>query len=218
MARETQTQLKARIRKILARMRKANPDAHCALNFSNPLELLVATILSAQTTDKGVNVVTAGLFKKYRTAADYANANIEEFQQEIRATGFYRNKAKSVMAACRRIVDEFGGNVPDTMEGLLTLPGVARKTANVVLGNAFSKNEGIAVDRHVARVSGRLGLAASETPEKIEAELMALVPREDWCRFSHQLIDHGRGVCAARKPNCAGCLVNDLCLSAFKVS
>lgn len=217
MARETHDRLKARTGTILARMRKANPHAHCALNFANPLELLVATILSAQTTDKGVNLVTAALFKKYRTAADYADADVEEFQQEIRPTGFYRNKTKSVQAACRKIVDDFDGKVPDTMADLVTLPGVARKTANVVLGNAFGKNEGIAVDRHVARVSGRLGLAASKTPEKIEAELIERVPRKDWCLFSHLLIDHGRSTCAARKPNCAGCLVNDLCPSAFKV-
>ncbi len=218
MATETDPQRQARTKKIIAALKKTYPDAHTALNFTNPLELLVATILSAQTTDKGVNVVTEKIFRKYKTAADYANADVRQFEQEIHATGFFRNKAKSVMAACRKIVQDFGGKVPDNMADLLTLPGVARKTANVVLGNAFGKNEGVAVDRHVARVAGRLGLVTSERPEKIEAELMELVPREDWCLFSHLLIDHGRATCTARKPDCEHCPVNKLCPSAFKVS
>lgn len=217
MARETQNQRHQRAGKILAILRKTYPDARCALNFSNPLELLVATILSAQTTDKGVNLVTDKLFKKYRTVRDYASADVDEFQQAIRATGFYRNKTKSVLGAARKIVDGFGGKVPDTMEGLLTLPGVARKTANVVLGNAFGKNEGVTVDRHVARVTGRLGLTANTDPVKIEQELMELIPRDDWTAFSHMLILHGRAICAARKPDCAACPLNKICPSAFKV-
>lgn len=217
MAKETVADKKARLKKIIAILKKTYPGAHTALNFTNPLELLVATILSAQTTDKGVNVVTEGLFKEYRTAADYAGANAEEFQQLIKPTGFYRNKTKSVMGAARAMVENFGGKVPDTMEQLLTLPGVARKTANVVLGNAFHKNEGIAVDRHVARVAGRLGLTAATKPEVIEQDLMAQVPRAEWALFSHMLIDHGRAICTAARAKCAACPINKLCPSAFKV-
>ena len=217
MPRESAADKTARLAKIIVLLKKQYPDARTALNFSNPLELLVATILSAQTTDKGVNVVTQTLFKKYRTAADYAAADPAVFQQEIKPTGFYRNKAKSVLSMARQLLEQFGGKVPDTMEDLIALSGVARKTANVVLGNAFGKNEGIAVDRHVARLAGRLGLSAHDKPERIEQDLMAMVPRPTWTLFTHLLIDHGRAICTARKPNCAGCPLNKLCPSAFKV-
>jgi len=217
MPKESKAQLKKRFDKILAILKKTYPGARTALNYSNPLELLVATILSAQTTDKGVNLVTEKLFRKYRTAADYAGANVETFQQEIKPTGFYRNKAKSVMAMAKLLVDQHGGRVPETMEELVALPGVARKTANVVLGNAFGKNEGICVDRHVARVGARLKLTAGDDPVQIEQDLMKLAPQHDWTLFSHMLIDHGRAICTARSPNCAGCPLNKLCPSAFKV-
>lgn len=191
--------------------RKTYPDAHCELNYSNPLELLIATILSAQCTDKRVNIVTADLFQKYRSAVDYANSPEGELQEAIRTTGFYRNKAKNIRACCRRLVDNFGANVPDTMAALLTLDGVARKTANVVLGNAFGKNEGVVVDTHVQRLSRRLGLTRQTDPGKIEQELMKLVPRKDWALFSHWLIWHGRRRCYARNPDCANCEVAGLC-------
>jgi endonuclease-3 len=217
MARETPAQLKKRTGRIIALLKKRYPDARCALDYTDPLELLVATILSAQCTDKRVNLVTKGLFARYKTAADYAAADPAAFQQEIRSTGFYRNKAKSILASAARLVSDFGGAVPDTMEGLLTLPGVARKTANVVLGNAFGKNEGIVVDTHVRRLAGRLKLSPHDDPVKIERDLMELVPRPQWTLFGHLLIFHGRGICFARKPDCAACPVNRLCPSAFKV-
>jgi endonuclease-3 len=220
MARESQTKRKQRVAEIIQRLGRQYPDARTELNHSNPLELLVATILSAQSTDKGVNEVTADLFKKYKTAADYAGADEQQFQQEIRRTGFFRNKTRSVLGACRRIVDEYGGEVPETMDELLTLPGVARKTANVVLGNAFGVNAGIPVDTHVTRLANRLRLTGhvSNAGDKIEKDLLKLVPRQQWCHFSHLLIFHGRRVCAARRPNCEGCVINDLCPSAFKAS
>jgi len=179
----------------------------------------VATILSAQCTDERVNIVTKDLFGKYRTADDYADAPQEMFEREIRPTGFFRNKARNIRAAAKKIVEDFGGEVPDNMEGLLTLPGVARKTANVVLGSAFGKNEGIAVDTHVRRVAGRLGLTRHENNQgdRIEKDLMQLVPREEWTIFAHLLIFHGRAVCTARKPNCPECAIKRLCPSAPKV-
>ncbi len=198
-------------------MQKTYPDAHCELNHSNPLELLVATILSAQCTDKRVNVVTAGLFKKYRTAADYAKANPAELEQDIKTTGFYRNKAKNIQACCRKLLERHSGQVPKTMEELTHLDGVGRKTANVVLGNAFGSQEGIVVDTHVARLSHRLGLTRQSDPEKIEQELMKLVPRELWTLFSHWLIWHGRRRCSARSPDCPNCEIKELCPSAGKV-
>lgn len=213
MPRQTKAQLKARTAEIIARLRQRFPDARTALNFSNPLELLVATILSAQCTDKRVNLVTPALFRKYRTARDYAGADEATLQKEIQPTGFFRNKAKSIQAACRMIADEFGGRVPDNMDGLLKLFGVARKTANVVLGSAFGKNEGVVVDSHVLRVAGRLRLSSQTQPEKMERELMQIVPREQWTLFAHLLIWHGREACTARKPDCAGCVVNGLCRS-----
>lgn len=204
-----------RINEIVALLREEHPDAACALMYNNALELLVATILSAQCTDERVNKVTPGLFAAYPTAADYASADIADLEEAVRSTGFYRNKAKHIQGACRRIVEEYGDNVPDNMTDLLTLPGVARKTANVVLGTAYGIADGVVVDTHVKRLSGRLGLAQSGTPEKIEQELMALLPPAAWIDISHLLIFHGRRVCNARKPNCGSCVVSHLCPSAL---
>ena len=211
MPRETQTAKLARVRKIIAGLRQTYPDAHCELNFSTPLELLVATILSAQCTDKRVNLVTAALFKKYRSAADYAEADLRVLEQDIKSTGFYRNKAKNIQTCGRKLVALHGGTVPRTMAELTHLDGVGRKTANVVLGNAFNLNEGVVVDTHVARLSARLGLTTETTPEKIELALQPLVPRQDWTLFSHWLIWHGRRRCSARKPDCAHCEIRQLC-------
>ena len=209
---------KERTTRIISILRQTYPGARIALDFSTPLELLVATILSAQCTDKRVNMVTASLFKKYRTAADYAAADPEVFEQEIRSTGFYHNKTKAVLGAAARIAREFGGKVPSTMEGLLTLPGVARKTANVVLGGAFGRNEGIVVDTHVIRLSQRLKLTKHKdnAGDKIEKDLLALALCEDWTDFGNLLILHGRQICSARRPNCAGCPIAKLCPSAFR--
>ena len=189
------------------------PGAHCELNFKNPLQLLIATILSAQCTDKRVNLVTPALFKKYPTAADYAKAPVVEFEKAIKSTGFFRNKTKSIRAATSTIAERYGGRVPDTMEQLRELPGVGRKTANVVLGNAFGKDEGIVVDTHVARLSHRIRLTKQVDPEKIERDLMKLVPRERWTLWSHWLIWHGRRRCFARKPDCSNCEIFRLCPS-----
>jgi len=197
-------------------MDSAYPNAECALKHSNPLELLIATILSAQCTDERVNLVTRDLFRKYRTPKDYADAPREELERDIRSTGFYHNKTKSIQGACRMLIEKFGGSVPDSMEALLQLPGVARKTANVVLGVAFCKAEGIVVDTHVFRVSRRLDLTESETPEQIERDLMQLIPRSRWISFSHQMILHGRRTCKARKPLCPVCPVEKICVSADK--
>jgi len=219
MPRESKANLKKRVAKIVAALKKQYPDARCALNYGSPLELLVATILSAQCTDVRVNIVTEDLFRKYRTAKDYAEAPQEALEQQIRSTGFFRNKTRSIRGAAARIVDQFAGRVPDTMEDLLTLPGVARKTANVVLGNAFGKNEGIVVDTHVIRLAGRLKLSrhTKTAADKIERDLVQLVPREEWTLFAHLLIFHGRSICTARKPACAQCPINPLCPSAGKV-
>jgi endonuclease III len=211
MPRETQAATAARLKKIVAGLQKTYPNAHCELDHSNPLELLIATILSAQCTDKRVNIVTADLFKKYRSAADYANADRAELEQDIKTTGFFRNKAKSIQACCRALVEQYGGEVPSTMEALTQLGGVGRKTANVLLGNAFKLNVGIVVDTHVARLSNRLGLTTQQEPEKIEVELMRLVPQPQWTLFSHWLIWHGRRRCSARGPDCAGCEIAGLC-------
>jgi endonuclease-3 len=181
------------------------------LNHADPLQLLVATILSAQCTDKRVNIVTAELFKTYRSAADYANAPLVELEQAVKTTGFFRNKAKNIRACCRKLVERHGGEVPRTMDELTQLDGVGRKTANVVLGNAFGINAGVVVDTHVARLTHRLGLTGQATPEKIERDLMSLVPREQWALFSHWLIWHGRRRCAARKPDCLNCEILKLC-------
>ncbi|HEX7247742.1 MAG TPA: endonuclease III [Actinomycetota bacterium] len=199
---------------VIRRLERAYPDAHVALNFSNPLECLVATILSAQCTDEKVNEVTATLFGKYRTPADYLAVPIDELKADIRPTGFFNQKAASLRAACERIVTVYGGEVPATMEDLLTLRGVARKTANIVLGNAFGIVEGIAVDTHVRRVSNRLGFSEHADADKIERDLLAIVPRRKWFDFSYVLIDHGRAICKARKPLCTECPVEDLCPSS----
>ena len=211
MPKESTDQKKARLAKIIAGLQKAYPDAHCELNHSNALELLIATILSAQCTDKRVNIVTPQLFKKYPTAADYAKARLPELEDEIKTTGFYRNKAKSITKACKNIVEKHGGNVPNTMEELIALGGVGRKTANVVLGNAFNVNTGIVVDTHVARLSVRLGLTKETDPVKIELALMNLVPQEQWTLFSHWLIWHGRRRCYARNPECPNCEIKAVC-------
>ena len=217
MPRESSRTKTARLKRIIAALRETYPDAHCELNHASPLELLIATILSAQCTDKRVNLVTAALFKKYRSAADYGNARPAELEQAIKTTGFYRNKSKSIQACCRKLFERHGGEVPKTMEELTQLDGVGRKTANVVLGNAFGINEGVVVDTHVARLSQRLGLTRETTPEKIEPELMKLMPRDQWTLFSHWLIWHGRRRCYARKPDCANCEIKKLCPSAGKV-
>ena len=211
MPRETQPAKIARLKKIIAALDRTYPEAHCELHHADPLQLLVATILSAQCTDKRVNLVTKALFKKYRSAADYANAPLAELEQAVKTTGFFRNKAKNIKACCTALVERFGGQVPRTMEELTQLGGVGRKTANVVLGNAFGINVGVVVDTHVARLSQRLGLTKQKTPEKIELELMALVPPEQWTLFSHWFIWHGRRRCAARKPDCAHCEIKKLC-------
>src|SRR5881398_2752497 len=202
-----------RVKQLIKAWPKVYPDAHTELDFRNPLQLLVATILSAQCTDKRVNMVTPGLFKKYRTAKDYANAPQTELENAIKSTGFFRSKAKSIRGAMREIAEEHNGKVLDTMEELRALPGVGRKTANVVLGNAFGKNEGIVVDTHEVRLSQRLGLTKQKDPEKIERDLIGLVPRKHWTNWSHWLIWHGRRRCFARKPDCANCEVFALCPS-----
>jgi endonuclease-3 len=200
---------------VVARLKSEYPDARTELDWANPLELLVATILSTQTTDVQVNRVTQDLFAKYRTAEDYAESSLAELEEDIRPTGFFRNKARSLRGMASVLVDEHGGEVPRTMQELVALPGVGRKTANVVLGNAFGVDEGIVVDTHVRRVSGRLGLTEQQDPIKIEQDLMKLVPQEDWTVFSHLLILHGRRTCKARKPDCPNCILNDICPSAF---
>jgi len=204
---------KKRTAEIIKRLKKAYPDAHCALNHSNAFELLIATILSAQCTDERVNIVTADLFRKYRGPADYLKVEQAELEKDIHSTGFFRNKSKSIQGACRLLIDEFGGEVPHTMEEILTLPGVARKTANVVLGNAFGIVSGVVVDTHVARLSQRLGLTVNENAEKIENDLMELVPKRHWIMFPHWLITHGRQICVARRPRCRQCVLADICPS-----
>jgi endonuclease III len=218
MAKNTKSALSKpeRIAKIISFFDIAYPNAQCTLLHSNPLELLIATILSAQCTDERVNIVTRDLFKKYRTPQDYASAPKEILEADIRSTGFYHNKAKNIQGACHTIIEKYRGTVPDTMEELLELPGVARKTANVVLGAAFGKAEGIVVDTHVFRVSRRLDLTASETPEDIEQDLMQSIPRSRWISFSHQVILHGRTTCKARKPLCLLCPLEKVCFSKDK--
>lgn len=207
---------KKRTAEIIKRLKKAYPDAHCALNHTNAFELLIATILSAQCTDERVNMVTADLFRKYRGPKDLIEVSQAELEKDIHSTGFFRNKAKNIKAASKRLVEVYGGEIPQTMEELLTLGGVARKTANVVLGNAFGIASGIVVDTHVGRLSQRLGLSEQKTAEKIEQDLQALVPKKDWVMFSHWLIYHGWQVCNARKPKCAECVLADICPSYFQ--
>ena len=211
MSHESNLAKAARAAKIVAGLKKAYPDAHCELNHSNPLELLVATILSAQCTDKRVNLVTPALFRKYPSAAAFAAAPLPDLEQAIKSTGFFRNKAKAIKTCCQAIAERYRGQVPRTMEELLTLGGVGRKTANVVLGNAFGMNTGIVVDTHVARLSYRLGLTREKAPEKIELKLMDLVPQAEWTLLSHLLIWHGRRRCYARNPDCPNCEVRALC-------
>jgi len=217
MPRESTAAKIERATKIIATLQRAYPNAHCELNFSNPLQLLVATILSAQCTDKRVNLVTAELFKKYRSAKDFADAPVAEIEEVVKTTGFFRNKAKNIHACCRKLVELHGGEVPRTMDELTSLAGVGRKTANVVLGNAFGINVGVVVDTHVMRLSNRLGLTKQTDAVKIEQELIKLVPQKDWALFSHWLIWHGRRRCDARKPDCANCEIQKLCPSAGKV-
>jgi endonuclease-3 len=211
MPRESTTDKFKRTQKIISALKRVYPDAHCELNFSNPLQLLIATILSAQCTDKRVNLVTAELFKKYHTARDFAEAPLAEIEEAVKSTGFFRNKAKNIKACCAALVGKFGGEVPRTMDELHALTGVGRKTANVVLGNAFGINVGVVVDTHVTRLANRLGLAKGTDAMKLEQELMKLVPQQDWTWFSHWLIWHGRRRCAARKPDCANCEIKNLC-------
>ena len=206
---------KKRLPELLRLLRAAHPDAQCALHHRNALELLVATILSAQCTDVRVNKVTPALFAKYPTALAFAEAEIEELEEAVRSTGFYRNKAKNIQGACRRIVTEYDGEVPANMQDLLTLPGVARKTANVVLGTWYGIADGVVVDTHVKRLSNRLGLTKETNPVKIERDLMKLTPQEEWVDLSHLLIFHGRRICTARKPECTACTLNHLCPSSL---
>lgn len=205
---------RAQARKIIARLKREYPDATCALHHQSALELVVATILSAQCTDARVNMVTPHLFAKYRTAADYAAADPRVLEKEIQSTGFFRNKTKSIIGMAQALVERHGGAVPQTMDELTALPGVGRKTANVILGTWFKKNEGVVVDTHVHRVTRLLKLTRQDDPVKIEQELMEIVPRDDWTWFSHTLIQHGRQVCVARRPKCAECVVNRLCPSS----
>ena len=213
--RETKSQRLERTAEIIKLLKRAHPDAKCALNHSNAFELLIATILSAQCTDERVNIVTADLFRKYRKPEDYLKVRDTELQQDIRTTGFFRNKTKSIQGACKVLIEEFGGEVPRTMEELLKVPGAARKTANVVLGVAYGIAEGVVVDTHVSRLSQRLKLTRQKDPVKIERDLMELVPRKDWIIFSHLLIFHGRRVCKARRPLCEECVVERLCPSSI---
>jgi endonuclease-3 len=208
----------ARVRAILKGLNEAYPDATCALTHENPFQLLIATILSAQCTDAVVNIVTKTLFAKYPTPKDLAHANPAEVEQEIRPTGFFRNKTKSIIGASKKLIEEFGGEVPRTMEQLLTIPGAARKTANVVLGCAFGIASGIVVDTHVQRISNRLDLTKNKDPKKIERDLMQIIPQDRWILFSHQLIWHGRRVCQARKPKCLDCNLERICYSKDKTA
>ena len=214
MPRESQAAKRERLGEIIAGLQRAYPDAHCELNYRNPLQLMVATILSAQCTDKQVNIVTRDLFKKYRKAADSPPVPWEELQNDIRRIGLFRNKAKNIQNACRALVENHNGKVPRTMPELVALAGVGRKTANVILGNAFDINEGVVVDTHVARLCDRLKITSAKTPEKIEKDLVKLVPREHWTIFSHWIIWHGRRRCNARKPDCPNCEIRELCPSA----
>ena len=217
METKTDQNKKKTILTIIELLEKEHPNAKTALNYTSTLEILVATILSAQCTDKQVNIVTKSLFTKYKTPEDYANADLTALEQDIRSTGFYRNKAKNIKNAGQLLVEKFDSKVPKTMKELLELPGVARKTANIVLSNAYGIIEGIAVDTHVRRLSQRLGLSKNTDPNKIEIDLMKVVPKKEWKRITNLLIFHGRNVCIARKPKCSACVLNKICPSAFKV-
>jgi endonuclease-3 len=213
--RESIEELKTRTREIIRRLKRSYPDAKCSLNHSNPFELLIATILSAQCTDERVNIVTADLFRKYRKPEDYLKVSPRELEKDIQSTGFFRNKTRSIQGTSKVLTEVYGGQVPHTMEELLELPGVARKTANVVLGNAFDVKAGVVVDTHVTRLSHRLGLTQQKTAEKIEQDLIAIVPKKDWVIFPHLFIAHGRKICKARNPLCAECPVEKQCPSSY---
>lgn len=213
--RESMDELKVRVREVIRRLKRAYPDAKCSLNHSNPFELLVATILSAQCTDERVNIVTADLFRKYKKPEDYLKVSPRELEKDIQSTGFFRNKTKSIQGASKVLTEQYGGAVPRTMEELLELPGVARKTANVVLGNAFEIKAGVVVDTHVTRLSHRLDFTQQKTAEKIEQDLIPIVPKKDWVIFPHLLIAHGRKICKARNPLCPECPVEKQCPSSF---
>ncbi|HUT16741.1 MAG TPA: endonuclease III [Acidobacteriota bacterium] len=209
---------KARALKVIELLEREHSDAKVALHYTNPLELLVATILSAKCTDERVNMVTKTLFKKYAKAEEYANADLKELEQDIKSTGFYRNKAKNIKKCCQLLVEKYNSQVPKTMEELIELPGVARKTANIVLSNAYGVIAGVAVDTHVRRLAQRLGLTENDSPDKIETDLMNIVPRDKWMRITDLLIFHGRRICIARKPKCDACVLNKICPSAFSFS
>jgi endonuclease III len=213
---KTAAERAARVKKILVTLDKMYPGVTCALHHSSPWELLVATILSAQCTDKRVNMVTPGLFKKYPTIQDFANVSQDELAQDIRSTGFFNNKARSVIGAAKKVLGDFGGEIPQDIDKLLTVPGAARKTANVVLGTAFGIASGVVVDTHVQRISHRLDLTKETEPVKIERDLMKIIPKERWILFSHQIIHHGRALCVARNPKCAECMLNPLCYAKDK--
>lgn len=209
------TELRQRARKVIRLLKRAYPDAKCSLNHTNAFELLIATILSAQCTDARVNIVTQDLFRKYRKPADYLKVSAKELERDIRTTGFFRNKTKSIQGTAKVLTEEYGGEVPNKIGELLELPGVARKTANVVMGNAFGISSGVVVDTHVTRLSHRLGLSTQKTAEKIEQDLIAIVPKKDWVIFPHLMIAHGRAICKARNPLCAECVVEKLCPSSY---
>jgi endonuclease III len=215
MKRESLDELKARTREVIRRLKRAYPGAKCSLNHSNPFELLVATILSAQCTDERVNLVTADLFRKYRKPEDYLKVPPRELEKDIQSTGFFRNKTKSIQGTAKMLTEQYGGEVPHTMDELLELPGVARKTANVVLGNAFDIHAGVVVDTHVTRLSHRLGFTQQKTAEKIEQDLIPIVPKKDWVIFPHLMIYHGRQICKARTPLCAECVIEKQCPSSY---
>ena len=212
---EREEELKKRTRDIIRRLKRAYPDAKTALNHSNPFELLIATILSAQSTDVRVNIVTADLFRKYKKPEDYLKVSAHELEKDIHSTGFFRNKTKSIQGTAKLLTEQYGGEVPHTMDELLELPGVARKTANVVLGNAFGIKAGVVVDTHVTRLSHRLALSAEKTAEKIEQDLIPIVPKKDWVIFPHLMIYHGRQICKARNPFCEECAIEKLCPSSY---
>ena len=213
--RESMDELKKRVREIIRRLKRAYPDAKCSLNHTNAFELLIATILSAQCTDDRVNIVTSDLFRKFRKPEDYLRVSPRELEKDIQSTGFFRNKTKSIQGSSKMLIEKFRGQVPHTMDELLKLPGVARKTANVVLGNAFEIKSGVVVDTHVTRLSHRLGLTKEKDPRKIELDLIEIVPRNDWVIFSHLMIAHGRNTCRARSPLCEECVVEKFCPSSF---
>jgi len=213
--RESTDELKKRVREVIRRLKRVYPDAKCSLTHTNPFELLIATILSAQCTDERVNIVTADLFRKYRQPEDYLKVPARELEKDIQSTGFFRNKTKSIQGTSKLLTEEYGGQVPQTMDELLELPGVARKTANVVLGNAFGIKAGVVVDTHVTRLSHRLNFTQQKTAEKIEQDLIGIVPKKDWVIFPHLMIYHGRKVCKARNPLCAECVVEKQCPSSY---